>query len=63
MRALADAQADGGGGPLEDLEAEDEEDPQGLDELNLTMEVRADEGGDGAGLAGEGPQPDAGAAA
>jgi hypothetical protein len=64
MRALAEAHAEDGDGlePPEEEGLEDEEDPQDLDDLNLTMEVR-DAGGDGAGLAGEGPRPDAPAAA
>jgi hypothetical protein len=63
MRALAEAEATDDGETFEPLEdVEDEEDPQDLDDLNLTMEVR-DAGGDGAGLAGEGPRPDAPAAA
>jgi hypothetical protein len=64
MRAVAEAHAsdDDALEPPEE-ELEDEEDPQDLDDLNLTMEVHADAGGDGAGLAGEGPRPDAPAAA
>jgi hypothetical protein len=59
MRALADAQAEDGSEAPADLQAtdlEDEEDPQDLDELNLGMEVRDGDGGDGARLAGEGPR-------
>lgn len=39
MRALAEAQAEDGGEDPPD-EAEDEEEPQDLEELNLPMEVR-----------------------
>jgi hypothetical protein len=68
MRALAEAQADNGeegdlAHLIDDEDLEDEVDPQNLDELELTMEVRADADRDGAGLAGQGSGADAPVAA
>ena len=58
MRALAEAEEQEGGAPgdladlIDDEDLEDEVEPQNLDELELTMEVRTDADSDGAGLAG-----------
>jgi hypothetical protein len=62
MRAWAEAQAEGGDSDQlreqladdEDEDLEDEVEPQQLDDLALTMEVRPDASGDGAGMAGQG---------
>jgi hypothetical protein len=69
MRALAEAEDEKGGAPgdladlIEEEDLEDEVDPQNLDELGLTMEVRTDADSDGAGLAGQGSGADAPVAA